>query len=130
MDATYLLSQLEGVAYKLGVGVRYETFGNDNEDRPGGYCRLGNKKYIIVNKNLPLHAKVIVIGLALKHLDLEGIYVRPAVRDFLDSVHGHELFCAVATRFDYCASTEQNHKRSTSHPKHRRLSWRSKGKHP
>ena len=129
MDTTYLLSQLEGLAYKLGMEIRYEAFGTDTEDSPGGYCRLGAKKYIIVNKNLPLDAQVMVIALALKHFDLEDIYVRPAVRDFLDSAHGDSLSRAVATTFDYCANTKQDFKKSASHLKHGRLLWSSKEKH-
>ncbi len=114
MDTTYLLSQLEGLAYKLGMEIRYEAFGTDTEDSPGGYCRLGAKKYIIVNKNLPLDAQVMVIGLALKHIDLEGVYVRPAVRDFLDSAHDSSPYRAAAARNDYCANTKQDFKESAS----------------
>ncbi|GEM_PF-134742 len=130
MDATYLLSQLEGLACKLGMEIRYEAFGTDTENSPGGYCRLGDKRYIIVNKNLPLDGQVIVIGLALTHFDLEGVYVRPAVREFLESTHSHSLSRAIPSTSDYYARTGQNSKKSASYLKHRRLLWSSKEKHP
>ena len=85
MDIAKLLSQLEGLANKLGLRVRYESFGNETEDSPGGYCRLRDKMYVIVNRNLSLEAQAVVLGLALKSFDLEGVYMRPAVREFLSS---------------------------------------------
>lgn len=85
MDIANLLSQLEGLAHKLGIEVHYESFEAETEDSPGGWCRVRGKHYVIVNAKLPLETQVKVLSKALKDFDLEGIYIRPAVREFLAS---------------------------------------------
>ncbi|HDM09153.1 MAG: hypothetical protein DRH15_02605 [Deltaproteobacteria bacterium] len=83
MDTATLLSQLEQLACKLGVEVRYESFEDEPGNCAGGSCRVKGKHLVIVNQNRPLEDQVEVLRRALKSFDLENIYIRPALREYL-----------------------------------------------
>lgn len=81
-----ILDQLEGVAKGLEIEVRYETLRKESRYNPGGLCRIRGVPVIIVNRKSPLQEKVQVLAAAVKRFDLNGIYLRPGLRDFLDQV--------------------------------------------
>ncbi len=84
MDDHAALSQLEGLAYMLGIPVRYERISEEDEVNVGGLCRLKGERVIIVNSRLSVRDKVHTLAKALKNFDLHDVYVRPAVRDLLE----------------------------------------------
>jgi hypothetical protein len=81
MKLTELQGELEQVAEKLGVRVRYEraTF-------TGGSCTLRGEALIIVNSRLTLREKVRALAREVARLPLEDIFIRPEVRRELDGV--------------------------------------------
>ncbi|HTY12272.1 MAG TPA: hypothetical protein VMF88_14520 [Bacteroidota bacterium] len=73
------LSELETVARDMGVTIRYEK-----GDFDGGYCLLKDARIIVVNKKLNPNKKASVISQAFGELGIENIYIKPAVRLFIE----------------------------------------------
>lgn len=85
MDDHVVLEQLEEVAKGLELEIRYETMRKEAGYNPGGLCRIRGVPIIIVNRKAPLGDKVQVLASAIKRFDLNGVYLRPGLRDFLES---------------------------------------------
>ncbi|MDE3057182.1 MAG: hypothetical protein KGJ59_04415 [Bacteroidota bacterium] len=79
MTPEELLDELEIVAQDLGVRIRYEK-----GDFDGGYCILREEKIIVVNKKLSENRTASVIAQAFGELGIENIYIKPAVRLFIE----------------------------------------------
>ncbi len=86
MDEQVLLEQLEGVAKALEIEVRYENLRKESRYNPGGLCRIRGEKVIIVHRKALLEEKVRVLAAAVKRFDLNGVYLRPGLREFLAQV--------------------------------------------
>jgi len=78
MTEESVLQELENISAKLGVVVRYEL-----GDFTGGLCRIDNAKFIIVNKKLPISKKISVIAKEISSLDIEDIFILPAVKEII-----------------------------------------------
>jgi hypothetical protein len=74
-----MLAEIEALALEMGVHIRYEK-----GDFDGGYCILREERLIVVNKKFHPARKASVIGQGLNQLGLENVYVKPAVRLFID----------------------------------------------
>ena len=75
-----ILSELEKLALRIGVTVRFEPFKTRSE-RPaakGGLCRLRGTPLIVIDTALPLMDKIGILSEALSAFDLEAIYL-PAI---------------------------------------------------
>lgn len=88
MDKDILLHQLENLAEKIGIEIRYEDIENDLPFSPGGLCRLGDRYVLIVNKAIPKEDMIRTVSLALVRFDLNRVYVRPGLREFLTGFQG------------------------------------------
>jgi hypothetical protein len=85
LDDTTILGHLEALAQTLEVQVRYESLESETTFPTGGLCRIKDKKYIIVNESASTGEKVRTIAKALRRFDLSQIYLKPALRDFLET---------------------------------------------
>ena len=79
MTVEETLSELEIVAHDMGVNIRYEK-----GDFDGGYCLLRDERIIVVNKKLNSNRKAAVLSQAFGELGIENIYIKPAVRLFIE----------------------------------------------
>ncbi len=79
-----LLSQLEEVADRLGITIRYETLTLAESSSPGGLCRIEGEYVLILDPQAPLGEKVQVLIKALKGFPIDDIYVKPAIRDLIE----------------------------------------------
>jgi hypothetical protein len=84
MNETTILQNLEAIAEKLDVKVNYENLRKRHVFSKGGFCRLKEDKIVIIDNTLNLSDKIDVLADALSQLDLEDIYMPPAVRKILD----------------------------------------------
>jgi hypothetical protein len=71
--------ELEGLAHQLGVSIRYEK-----GDFEGGFCILKAQKVLIVNRKLLPNRKAAVLALAMQEIGLEDVFVKPALRAFIE----------------------------------------------
>jgi hypothetical protein len=63
----------------MGVNIRYEK-----GDFDGGYCLLRDERIIVVNKKLNSNRKAAVLSQAFGELGIENIYIKPAIRLFIE----------------------------------------------
>jgi hypothetical protein len=77
-------SQLEALAYKLGIAIRYENVNwNESSDRRG-LCRIRGEYVLFIDSQSTTKEKIRVAVGALKQFDLGDIQVMPAIRDLLE----------------------------------------------
>lgn len=79
MEHNELMAELESVASQLGMKLRYEK-----GDFEGGYCVLKSERILVVNKKLPPAKRLSVLARGISEIGLNNIYVKPAVRDFIE----------------------------------------------
>jgi hypothetical protein len=75
-----LLKELEELAAKLNIKVRYER-----TKARGGLCRKGEQFMIIIDRSADPHYKTAVIAEAVKKFDLADVYISPKVREAIES---------------------------------------------
>lgn len=80
MEPEELLSELQDVAEKLQVTVRFESTGGRV-----GRCLLYGQVLVLVDKYLPLRDKIEGLAQALADLDYDDIYMPELVRNLLHS---------------------------------------------
>jgi len=74
-----LIEELQSAAQQLGVTVRYEK-----GDFEGGYCILREQKMLLINKRLIPARRASVLALALREIGMENVFLRPALRAYID----------------------------------------------
>lgn len=88
MDEAALLVLLEELACGLGIEVRYESMDGEAAFSSGGLCRIRGKPAIIVNRKAASQEKIKILALALNRMDLGQVYMKPALREFLEKMAG------------------------------------------
>ncbi len=84
MTETSVLEHLEQIAAKLGVELRYENLSVAGVKSDGGFCKLMGKPMILVNRNDSQKRKIFILAKSLNNLNLEGIFIPPAIRRILE----------------------------------------------
>ncbi len=84
MNEATMLEHLEQIARRLGVELRYENLGVSGIRSEGGLCRVCGKQMILINRKDSPRTKIRILAKSLRKLDLNGIFVPPAVRDILE----------------------------------------------
>lgn len=79
MKKEALLTELEQVAKDLGYSIRYEK-----GDFSGGSCVLNQQKLILINKRVPIEAKLALLARAYAEFDLDSIFIKPVVREYIE----------------------------------------------
>ena len=52
----------------------------------GGMCSINDESYIVINKVKPMSQRLNVLGAEFSKLDLNNIFVSPALRDFIEDI--------------------------------------------
>ncbi|MDZ7332115.1 MAG: hypothetical protein ONB31_09080 [candidate division KSB1 bacterium] len=78
MKPHHILQGLENLIQSLSIDLRYEK-----GDFAGGLCRLPDKSVFIINPKLPVETKIKLIASELRLLELNHIYIRPALRQVI-----------------------------------------------
>ena len=79
MKHEMLIQELQDVATQLGVTIRFER-----GDFEGGYCILRDQKILLVNRRLFPARKASVLAIAMHEIGLEDMYLKPAVREYIE----------------------------------------------
>jgi len=77
MNADLLRSEFEKLARRLDIEIRYTDSG------PSGLCTIRGRRVLFIDRGLDTEAKLVVFAREFRALDLEGIYVVPAIRRLL-----------------------------------------------
>lgn len=75
-----MLHSLEEVVAQLGIQLRYEK-----GDFDGGLCRVDDQRLLIANAALPTRKKIRIIARELSRLELDQVFIVPAVRRVIDA---------------------------------------------
>jgi hypothetical protein len=79
----FILNQLEDLAHKLGIRIRYENLNLEESSRVGGLCRLKGEYVLLVQAQAPLEEKIQVLTEVLGRFPLGDLYIRPVIRALL-----------------------------------------------
>lgn len=74
-----LIEELQQLALQLGVTIRYEK-----GDFDGGFCILRDEKLLLINKRLQPNRRASVLALGLQEIGLENVFLKPALRAFIE----------------------------------------------
>jgi hypothetical protein len=75
---------LEEVADKLGISIRYEDLSSSEVVPSGGLCRVKGRYFFIMDTSKDLTQRIGALSQCLAQMNLDGIYVMPAVRALLE----------------------------------------------
>ena len=84
MNKKKLLVQLEQLADRLGIEIRYERIKNPANITRGGLCKLKGRYIIIIDSKTSVSERVELISNILKRFNLKDIYILPALRRLLE----------------------------------------------
>jgi hypothetical protein len=79
MKSHSILEGFENLIQSLSIDLRYEK-----GDFAGGLCHLPGKSIFIINSKLPIENKIKLIASELKSMQLNHIYIRPALRRIIN----------------------------------------------
>ena len=94
MDESTIIDQLEELIEGFGVKIRHEAIKQD-EDLVrviGGLCLLRGEYVLIINSKATTMDRIKTLATALKHFDLDHIYLRPVFRELLDKIPEQRRF--------------------------------------
>ena len=85
MNEATVLQHLEEIADRLGVRLRYENLGQSGIRSEGGFCRVSGNPMILINRRDSRSRKILVLAKSLNKLNLDGIFIPPAVRKIIEN---------------------------------------------
>ena len=88
MDDNTILEELEELAKNFGIQIRHEPIKQDEDliNIVGGLCLLRGKYVLIIDSKTATMDRIKTLATALKHFDLDQIYLRPVLRELLDKI--------------------------------------------
>jgi len=88
MDESAIIEQLEELIQRFGIQIRREAIKQDDDSTPvaGGLCLLKGEYVLIINSKATKTDRMRTLAAALKHFDLDRIYLRPVLRELLDKI--------------------------------------------
>ena len=84
MNKEDLLYQLEGLAEKLEILVRYESINIDGLSRNGGLCRIKGKYILILNAKTTVKEKIQILIKTLRQFDLSDMHIEPDIQELIE----------------------------------------------
>ena len=88
MDQNTIIVELEELIKSFGVQIRCEAIKQDEDliNVVGGPCLLRGEYILIINSKTTTMDRIRTLATALKHFDLDQIYLRPVLRELLDRI--------------------------------------------
>jgi len=82
--APHYLEELMRLAAQLEVQVRVERLGDEENPVESGLAWVDGKAILFIDSRLPDIQKVEVVAKELSVFPLEGMYIKPAIRELLE----------------------------------------------
>jgi CII-binding regulator of phage lambda lysogenization HflD len=88
MDQETIIDQLEELAGRFGIQIRYEPIKQDEDlvRIVGGLCLLRGEYVVIIDTKATMGDKIRTLSEAVKYFNLDQVYIKPALRELLDKV--------------------------------------------
>ena len=77
-----LLEEFHLLAEKLEIKIL-----KGKGDFLGGNCIVNNEEVIVINKSKPIEQRLNTLANCFNKYDLEGVFLLPALREYIDSVN-------------------------------------------
>ena len=77
------IRELEETAEKLNISVKYEKLKGVSGRLLGGLCKIKGEYRIIIHSSAEKREKIEILKKALRQLDLEDVFLLPAVRKLI-----------------------------------------------
>lgn len=84
MNDDLVIQQLEELAGRLGIAIRYENLNAEESSGTGGLCRLKGNYVLILHSQATAKEKVRIITEALRQFPIGEFYVKPLIRELLE----------------------------------------------
>jgi hypothetical protein len=83
MDEHTIIAYLEELAERFGIEIRYEVIRRDEDLSfvAGGLRLLKGKYFLMINSKATVKDRIKTFAMAVKHFDLDQIYIRPVLRE-------------------------------------------------
>ena len=78
-----LLQQLEDLAARLEIEVRYENLADDELSVQSGGCKILGRHLIFLDPRCSLGARARILARELSKCNLEEVYLLPRLREFI-----------------------------------------------
>ena len=97
MDESTIIEELEELIERFGVQIRHEFIKQDEDlvNIVGGLCLLKGEYVLIINSRAKKAERINTLATALKHFDLDHIYLRPVFRELLDKIPEQRPFSLI-----------------------------------
>ncbi len=94
MDENTIIEQLEELVKTFGIQIRSEAIKQDEDPVRvvGGLCLLKGEYVLIINSKASTMERIWTLATALKHFDLDRIYLLPVLRELLDKIPEQKPF--------------------------------------
>jgi hypothetical protein len=88
MDERTIIDHLEELAERFGIQIRYEAIKQDEDsiNVTGGLCLLKGEYVLIINSKATVKDRIKTLAMAVKHFDIDQIYIRPDLRELLNRI--------------------------------------------
>ena len=88
MDENTIIEQLEELIKSFCVQIRNEAIKQDEDlvKVVGGLCLLKGEYVLIIDSKATTMDRIKTLATALKHFDLDQIYLRPVLRELLEGI--------------------------------------------
>ncbi|MDY6986755.1 MAG: hypothetical protein SWQ30_01755 [Thermodesulfobacteriota bacterium] len=79
-----MYQHLENLLGQLGISMAYEDLSDAEGRASSGLCKIKGRRFYIMDRAKGLTERIRLLRECLAELDLDGVYVLPAVRAFLE----------------------------------------------
>lgn len=83
MDEEDILHNLESLAKRLSVDVKYRNLSDEEFRIESGACNLKGKDMIIIDNRLPAKEKCRILSIQLKKYNTDDIFIPPIIREMM-----------------------------------------------
>ena len=91
MQAEKIYRELCLVAKRLGVVVAERDLKRSSPPAKSGICKTGGHYMVVIDKTEPLFSRINLLASCLNRMDLDNVYLIPAIRSILESHRKSEI---------------------------------------
>jgi hypothetical protein len=85
VEAERIYRELCLVADRLGVVVAERDLQGTSPPVKSGICKTGGRYMVVIDKTEPLSSRIDLLASCLNRMDLDNVYLIPAIRGVLES---------------------------------------------
>jgi hypothetical protein len=88
MESELVYQHLENLAEQVGISIRYDVLCDPEVGATSGLCKVKGRHLYIMDKSAGLSERIRLLSQCLSRMELDGLYVVPAIRILLKEAEG------------------------------------------